>query len=163
MRINWGISTTQLGSAFLGFSGMAMAAAIIGTAVTSPANAAGTTSGAQDSARLESVWNLRAQLNVAALSCRGDGRVSVIDDYGRFLSRHRSVLAASYRNGVKRYGQTGFDRRQTKLYNRFANQYSTDRFCLTAQSIARRAAVMDSATLSATALRLLNDLEASKT
>jgi len=159
MKINQGLAAKQMESALLGFSAMAIAALIVGLAITSPANAAAKTSSEERLYRLESLWNLRAGLNVAALSCRGEGRASVVDDYGRFLSRHRGVLAVSYQTGVKRYGRTGFDRRQTKLYNQFANQYATERFCRTAQSIASQAVAMDSAKLSATAPRLLTDLE----
>lgn len=108
----------------------------------------------------EALWHLRAGLNVAALSCRGRGRTSVVGEYSRLLSRHRAVLDAAYRAEQRRYAGSGFDRHQTRLYNRFANQRSPQRFCQSAASIASRANGMDSARLGPAAPRLLGELEA---
>ena len=50
------------------------------------------------------VWNLRAGLNVAALACKGRGRVSVRGHYGRLLTRHRTLLASAYSAEQHRQG-----------------------------------------------------------
>ena len=103
------------------------------------------------------VWNLRAGLNVAALACKGRGRMPVRGDYGRLLTRHRTLLAAAYSSEQRRQG-TRFDRSETRLYNRFSNQHDPVQFCRDAASVARRAASMDSPTLAANAAGLLREL-----
>ena len=44
----------------------------------------------------EAIWHLRAGLNVAALLCKGRGRVAVAPGYARLLDRHHGLLAAAY-------------------------------------------------------------------
>ncbi len=105
----------------------------------------------------ESLWHLRAGLNVAALSCRGQGRPPVAPAYARLLSRHRAILASSYAQEQQRYG-SGLDRHQTQLYNRFAYGATTPRFCRSAAGVASRAVVMDSPTLARSARGLLSEL-----
>jgi len=104
-----------------------------------------------------SVWHLRAGLNVAALTCRGRGRVPVKGAYGQVLVRHRALLEAAYSAEQHRQGGQ-FDRSETRLYNRFSNQPHPEQFCRTAASVARRAAAMDSPTLAANAGSLLGEL-----
>ena len=103
------------------------------------------------------LWHLRAGLNVAALTCRGRGRVPVQSVYGQLLVRHRTLLAAAYSAEQHRQG-TQFDRSETRLYNRWSNQRHPEQFCRDAASVARRAVAMDSATLTANAGNLLGDL-----
>lgn len=103
------------------------------------------------------VWHLRAGLNVAALVCKGRGRVPVRGDYGRLLTRHRTLLAAAY--GAERHRQgSRFDRSETQLYNRFANQHDPVQFCRDAANVVRRAVAMDSPTLALNARSLLGEL-----
>lgn len=110
----------------------------------------------------EIVWNLRAGLNVAALSCRGQGRQAVADDYARLLARHRAVLASAYRQEQARQGtMAAFDRQQTRIYNGFANQSSPAQFCRAAEGIAQRANGLQSAAFVTAAPRLLGELRAS--
>lgn len=109
----------------------------------------------------EIVWNLRAGLNVAALSCRGRDRRPVAGDYARLLSHHRELLAIAYRQEQARQGVAAFDRQQTRLYNGFANQASPIYFCQAAESIAQRANALQSAALVTAAPRLLGELRAS--
>ncbi len=114
-------------------------------------------SGAHSAQPSEAVWHLRAGLNVAALSCRGGGRTSVVGGYSRMLSRHRELLAQSYAVEQRRYG-AGFDRHQTQLYNRFSNQRSPERFCRNAAAVASQVNAMDSTGLSANASQMLSRL-----
>lgn len=107
------------------------------------------------------VWNLRAGLNVAALSCRGRGRQPVANEYARMLARHRALLASAYRQEQGRHGVSTFDRQQTRLYNTFANQRSPARFCTTASSVAHRANGLDSSRLATAAPDLFGELRAS--
>ena len=104
-----------------------------------------------------SVWQLRAGLNVAALLCKGRGRVSVVGDYARMLSHHRGLLAAAYSAEQVRYGG-GFDRHETRLYNRFSNQRDPVRFCRIAAGVARQAVSMNSPALAQRASRLVSAL-----
>jgi len=106
-----------------------------------------------------SVWRLRSGLNVAALTCRGRGRTSVAGDYRRLLSRHKGLLDAAYRQEEGRLGRSGFDRQQTKIYNRYANQRSPERFCQAASQVAKSANRMNSAQLAPAARGLVSDLE----
>ena len=108
----------------------------------------------------EAVWGLRAGLNVAALSCRGQGRQPVATDYARMLARHRGLLAAAYRQEQGRQGNA-FDRQQTRVYNTFANQPSPTRFCSAASFAVQRANSLDSGAFANAAPRLLGDLRAS--
>ena len=110
----------------------------------------------------EAVWHLRAGLNVAALSCRGRGRVGLTGEYRQLLSRHDGLLDASYSGELRRYGQSGLDRHQTQLYNRFALQRSPARFCQAAQGVARRAVAMNATELTAGAPRLVAELESAR-
>ena len=107
------------------------------------------------------VWGLRSGLNVAALSCRGQGRRAVAGDYARMLARHRGLLAAAYRQEQGRHGAGAFDRQQTRVYNTFASQTSPARFCAAASQVAQRANGLDSAAFSLAAPRLLSELRAS--
>ena len=106
----------------------------------------------------EAVWHLRAGLNVAALMCKGRGRVSVAGDYSRLLSRHRGLLAAAYAGEQRRHG-SGLDRHQTKLYNRYSNQHDPAGFCRAAAGVAQRAVAMDSPTLARNAGALVGALD----
>jgi len=106
-----------------------------------------------------SVWRLRAGLNVAALSCKGRGRTSVSGDYRKLLSRHRTLLAQAYQAEERRLGRDRFDKQQTQIYNRFANQRSPERFCATASEVAKQANRMDSASLAPSSRRMVAHLE----
>lgn len=102
------------------------------------------------------VWHLRAGLNVAALSCRKTRGLE--SDYKKVLARHRELLKASYAEEQRRSGRR-FDAEQTRLYNRFSNQRSREKFCSTAAGIAQEASGMESARLAPQARGLLARLE----
>ena len=108
----------------------------------------------------ETVLKLRAGLNVAALSCRGRGMPAVTPAYGQMLSRHRALFAAAYRTETQRLGQSGLDRQQTRLYNRFANQASPGNFCRSAAQLANQASSMDSPRLASASPQMVAQLEA---
>jgi hypothetical protein len=107
----------------------------------------------------EALWHLRAGLNVAALQCRGRGRVSVAGAYSQVLSRHRAALAAAYRAEQAIHRGASLDSHMTRVYNRFANQRSPELFCRTSAEIAARVARMSSPELAGSASRLLGELE----
>jgi hypothetical protein len=105
------------------------------------------------------VWTLRSGLNVAALSCRGEGRQPVAAGYARLLTRHKALLAATYTLEQGRQGAGGFDHAQTRVYNTFSNQVSAPYFCEVARAVAQRANELDSAALAAEAPQLLAHLQ----
>lgn len=108
----------------------------------------------------ETVLKLRAGLNVAALSCQGRGMPAVTPAYGQMLSRHRALFAVAYRTETQRLGQSGLDRQQTRLYNRFANQHSPGNFCRSAAYLANQASSMDSPRLASASPQMVAQLEA---
>ena len=79
-------------------------------------------------------------------------------DYRRTLSRHKDLFNATYEEQRRRGGRN-FDSDQTSLYNRFANQRSTARFCEAAAGVARETSAMNSHRLSTSASSLLARLE----
>jgi hypothetical protein len=106
----------------------------------------------------EAVWHLRAGLNVAALLCKGRGRTSVVGAYRRFLERHRDLLSAAYRADQRRHGSR-FERHETQLYNRFANQRDPVSFCRRAAEVAAQANRLSSAALANQAGALLGRID----
>ncbi len=110
----------------------------------------------------EAVWHLRAALNVAALSCRGNGRAPVKTAYAQLLKQHSALLASAYQSEQSRYGVVGLDRHQTQLYNRYALQRSPEKFCRAAANIASRATAMNSSELAPAAARLLEEIDQAK-
>lgn len=103
-----------------------------------------------------SVWHLRAGLNVAALSCRKTRGLE--SNYRKMLSRHAALLKASYAEEQRRSGRK-FDADQTRLYNRFSNQKSREKFCAAAAVVAQETSAMDSARLVPQSRVLLARLE----
>jgi hypothetical protein len=123
------------------------------------ASAAESRASASPGSAAPSVWGLRAGLNVAALTCRGRSRADVAPAYRRLLTHHRELLASAYQAERQRRGGAAFDREQTRVYNRFANQRSPESFCRTAANVAKQASEMDSARLRPAAPHLLAQLE----
>ena len=114
---------------------------------------------AATSAGSEAVLRLRAGLNVAALSCRGRGMPAVTPAYGQMLGRHRAMFASAYRTETQRLGQSGLDRQQTRIYNRFANQQSPASFCRSAAFLAGQASNMESPRLASASPQMVAELE----
>jgi hypothetical protein len=107
----------------------------------------------------ETVWHLRSALNVAALSCRGNGRTPVAGAYRTFLNRHSALLSRSYAIEQERHGHRALDSHLTQLYNRFANQRAPAKFCSASAAIAKRANSESSAVLSNSASGHVSELE----
>lgn len=117
----------------------------------------------RDLSAAESLWHVRAGLNVAALSCRDTKAIAPA--YNQMLSVHHAALAAAAKADQARFG-TGtdaakhFDRHQTQLYNYFANPVAQRQFCASATSLLSRINAMPSTQLAAAAPRSLAELEA---
>ena len=75
----------------------------------------------------QTVWNLRAALNVAALNCREANYQPLLDSYKGFLERHAKALAAAdravdeeFRRKHGNAARRAQDAYTTKVYNYFA-------------------------------------------
>lgn len=111
------------------------------------------------------IWHVRMALNVAALSCNGQGGAARIS-YNALLKTHKAALArtnstldAEYK---ARYGAKGVamrDTMDTKVYNFFALPPVHDRFCDRAIDVARAVETRKSAELPDYAPRALATLE----
>jgi cell division septation protein DedD len=95
---------------------------------------------------LETLWHLRAGLNVAALSCQGQGGAALVADYNALLQRERAILGQAYEAKVAAArAQAGagwqrhLDEHMTRLYNHFAWPPAQPAFCREAGLVARAA------------------------
>src|SRR5512146_910576 len=74
----------------------------------------------------ETLWHVRAGLNVAALSCAQRVGPGIVGDYNSFLKAKRALLDEAYRELSEDYRERGgnwqrsLDADMTKLYNHFA-------------------------------------------
>lgn len=114
----------------------------------------------------ETVWHMRAALNVASLSCTGRAQASIIANYNTMLKRHREALAqahaaeqAAYRTRFGKNWQRHNDTHLTRLYNFFAMPMAQKRFCEVALDVSENARTMASERLEAFAPGALARLE----
>lgn len=98
---------------------------------------------------LDTVWHVRAGLNVAALSCAQRVGPAVVTDYNAFLKAKKDVLAQAYEALSAEYRAKGgnwqrtLDTDMTKLYNHFASPTAQAGFCEAAASEMKRAIAAD--------------------
>lgn len=92
----------------------------------------------------ETVWHMRAALNVAALACRGAEAEDTVRLYNAMLHDAATPLADAaagmehvYRQRFAAQWQDAEDGAMTRLYNRFAVQNGHDAFCATAHTVLR--------------------------
>lgn len=90
----------------------------------------------------ETLWHVRAALNVASLSCTGPERSAIIANYNTILKHHREMLAqayaaeqAAYRTRYGANWQRMNDTHLTRLYNFFAGPMAQNQFCRVAFAI----------------------------
>jgi hypothetical protein len=94
---------------------------------------------------LETVWHLRAGLNVAALSCANRVGPAIATDYNAFLKAKKALLAEAYdalAAGYRAKGgtwQRALDTDMTRLYNHFASPTAQAAFCDAAAAEVKRA------------------------
>lgn len=96
--------------------------------------------------RASLLWNLRAGLNVAALSCQFSDYLRAVPNYNGLLAHHNVELAAAYttlNNYYKRTqgakGQKAFDDFSTITYNGWSTLQAQMIFCQTATNITKTA------------------------
>lgn len=119
----------------------------------------------RDLSDLETVWHVRAGLNVAALSCSLRAGSAIVTDYNGFLKSKQRLLAAAYGAKAERFRahggnwQRALDTHMTQLYNHFAQGAGHSAFCSAAAAELKRAAVLDSESFRAEAANSLARLD----
>ncbi len=95
----------------------------------------------------QALWQFRIGLNVAALNCRGDEGPALIANYSRFLTVHRTAIAASERRVIalmaaqtRTNGIAARDSLSTRMFNYFAQPPVLREFCRVSINLAPLAA-----------------------
>lgn len=120
----------------------------------------------RDLGPLETLWHVRAALNVAALSCTGPLYERLVGDYNAFITNNSASLRNAHNAILRKFQRdigTGYkvehDRHQTQLYNYWSFSPLRRPFCDQAVQIGQRAIVTKSADLDAFAAEALPQLE----
>lgn len=113
----------------------------------------------------DTIWHVRAALNVAAIGCRGPGDAGTIAAYNAMLASKKALLARANATFLKGFGaggagQAASDSYMTRLYNFFAMPAAKPGFCAAAAEIAPEAAGATAADFPAFAEQALPKLEA---
>ncbi len=102
----------------------------------------------RDRGPLETLWHVRAALNVAALSCTGPQYARLVDDYNAFIGNNKKYLRNAYKAITNKYRreqgsgyQQAHDRHQTSLYNFWSFSPLRRPFCDQAVQVSQRAIV----------------------
>lgn len=116
---------------------------------------------------LESLWHLRAALNVAALGCRDADETTTVAAYNALVHDQAAALAsagaaveAHYKAQYGAAWQDALDRDMTRLYNYYAQPAAQADFCNTAKTVLAQLATVDPAQLADFAVTELPALEA---
>jgi hypothetical protein len=115
----------------------------------------------------ESVWKLRAALNVAALQCQFDPNLNTVANYNEINKLHkaeiddsRSRMESRYRRLYGRGGLGAFDRYNTKLWNGFSSVNYQVPFCNKAAEVGKEALNTPVGSLTILANNKLPEIEA---
>lgn len=115
----------------------------------------------------ETVWHMRAALNVAALACRGAEGEETVALYNTMLQGDASPLADAAAGTDRvfraRFGsrwQDAEDSAMTRLYNAFAGTGAHDAFCASAHAVLREVASVEPSDFADFAAVALERLEA---
>jgi hypothetical protein len=115
----------------------------------------------------QTMWHVRAALNVAAIGCRSDADAVLVPAYNTLLKDQKAALASAdaavKADFHKRLGsgwQTAHDAYMTQLYNFFAQPAAKARFCAAADSVAPQAAAVPAGGFETFAQTALPQLEA---
>ncbi len=120
----------------------------------------------RDLGPLETLWHVRAALNVAALSCTGPQYARITDDYNvfikknaRFLRNANNAILSKYRRDVGSGYKKEHDRHQTSLYNYWSFSPLRRPFCDQAVQTSQHAITIDSSGMSDFGAQALKELE----
>lgn len=96
--------------------------------------------------RAHLLWNMRAGLNVAALSCQFSPYLRTVANYNALIAHHSRELAAAYtvlegyfRRVNGRTGPRQFDQYSTNTYNGFSTMEAQYGFCQMAARLGKEA------------------------
>lgn len=113
-----------------------------------------------------STWNLRAALNVAALSCRGPEHDGLVSAYNQLLVSRRATLADTEKRYAAEWRASGaadwqdrYDDAMTRTYNFYGQTFARPGFCAAAGQVLAELATTPDAELAAAAPRYLAALE----
>lgn len=114
----------------------------------------------------QTIWNLRAAYNVAALNCSGSQRDEITVGYRAFLKTHAKGLATANRKVdaefKARHGSGYVARREsylTEVYNHFALPPTLRDFCNAVAAVNRDAQTVKPAELESFSIRSLPNVE----
>ncbi|WP_417622025.1 hypothetical protein [Parasphingorhabdus sp.] len=120
----------------------------------------------RDLGPLETLWHVRAALNVAALSCTGPLYERLVGDYNAFINNNSASLRNANNAILRKYQReigsgykTEHDRHQTQLYNYWSFSPLRRPFCDQAVQVSQRAIVTKSADLATFAAEALPEME----
>ncbi len=115
----------------------------------------------------ESLWKMRAALNVGALQCQFDPLLKTVANFNEIAKLHRSELdksRATMENRYRRlYGKGGlgaFDRYNTKIWNGFSSVTAQVPFCNKVSEVGAAALATPSGDLALLANVKLPEIEA---
>lgn len=96
-----------------------------------------------NASRGEDLWHLRSALNVAALICDNKVYSSLVPNYNRLLTVHKTLLTAAvqteldqFRAVDKKRWQALYDTHMTKIYNQYSLTQQRAKYCEKATQIA---------------------------
>lgn len=114
----------------------------------------------------QTLWNLRAAYNVAALNCLNPGHADILAGYKKFLTAHKKALATANKavdsEYKQRFGTNWIRPREsymTQVYNYYAYPATVTKFCDAALVMARESMAVKSADLPMFAQRNLAFLD----
>ncbi|GAB5482268.1 MAG: hypothetical protein Pars92KO_20250 [Parasphingorhabdus sp.] len=120
----------------------------------------------RDIGPLETLWHVRAALNVAALSCTGPQYSRLVSDYNAFIGNNKKFLRNANNAIIRKYRRDhgggykqAHDRHQTSLYNYWSFSPLRRPFCDQAVQVSQRAIVTKSEELEAFGAQALAELE----
>ncbi len=120
----------------------------------------------RDIGPLETLWHVRAALNVAALSCTGAQYSRLVSDYNAFIGNNKKFLRNANNAIIRKYRSdhgSGYkqahDRHQTSLYNYWSFSPLRRPFCDRAVQVSQRAIITKSEELEAFGAQALAELE----
>jgi hypothetical protein len=120
--------------------------------------------------RAHLLWNLRAGLNVAALSCQFSPFLRTVATYNAILAHHSRELANAYtvlegyfRRVNGRNGPRIFDQYSTQTYNGFSTMEAQLGFCQTAARLGKEALAVPKGQFAQFAGRRFRELRGSLT
>ncbi len=120
----------------------------------------------RDLGPMETLWHVRAALNVAALSCTGPQYARIVSDYNafignnkRFLRNANNAIISKFRREQGGGYKQAHDRHQTSLYNYWSFSPLRRPFCDQAVQVSQRAIITKTEEMETFGAQALMELE----